>query len=78
MTQTGKHLTVFSETGTLALIVDDGGSSIQYGVRVPEEQRYVLKRPLFSLNDCCLHRTTLRQAYTEQEFGILTSDLIIF
>jgi hypothetical protein len=32
-----------TETGTLALIMDDGGSSIQYGVSVPEEQQYVTK-----------------------------------
>jgi len=76
MTQTGKHLTVFSETGTLALIMDDVGSSIRYGVRVPEEQRYVLKSPLFSLNDCCLHRTTFIHAMTSiHRAGIRHLDL---
>ena len=37
-----------TETGTLALIMDDGGSSIRNGVSVPEEQRYVPESLFFS------------------------------
>ena len=39
------------ETGTLALIMDDGGSSIRNGVSVSKEQRYIPESLIFSLAD---------------------------
>ncbi|KIM39090.1 hypothetical protein M413DRAFT_29658 [Hebeloma cylindrosporum] len=49
-----------TETGTLALIMDDGGSSIRYGVSVPDEQRISFSRAMASIHRAGVRHFDLR------------------
>ncbi|KIM39102.1 hypothetical protein M413DRAFT_236009 [Hebeloma cylindrosporum] len=49
-----------TETGTLALIMDDGGSSIRYGVSVPDEQRISFNRAMASIHRAGVRHFDLR------------------
>ncbi|KIM39104.1 hypothetical protein M413DRAFT_236022 [Hebeloma cylindrosporum] len=49
-----------TETGTLALIMDDGGSSIRYGVSVPEKQRISFTRAMASIHRAGVRHFDLR------------------
>ncbi|KIM39093.1 hypothetical protein M413DRAFT_29660 [Hebeloma cylindrosporum] len=74
-----------TETGTLALIMDDGGSSIRYDVSVPEKQRCA-PEPLDCLSLILNNHPSIAgyllpgqwRAYIEQEFDILTFAPITF